>query len=107
MQCRPGSRMLKVFAQSQATFVLQIKITEEEEGDSKNKTYMFDCLQGTYLKILDEKSANKILPVFLQKICKRVHIEDILLNTVSSATRAMAYLGTRSATCQKLKRYIY
>ena len=28
---------------------------------------MLDYLQETYLKILDEKSAYKILPVFLQK----------------------------------------
>ena len=43
---------------------------------------MLDYLQETCLKILDEKSAYKILPVFYKKIYKRVHIKDILLNTV-------------------------
>ena len=43
---------------------------------------MLDYLQETCLKILDEKSAYKILPVFLQKEYSRVDIKDILLNTV-------------------------
>ena len=53
---------------------------------TKNKTYMLDYLQETCLKILDEKSAYKILPVFYKKIYKRVHIKDILLNSLISCT---------------------
>ena len=53
------------------------------------------------------RSSHKILPDFDKKVYKRVHIKDILLNTVSSATRATAHLGTRSATRKKFKRSIY
>ena len=48
----------------------------------KNKAQMIYHLQETYVKVLAEKSAYRILTIFYKNIYKRVHIKDILLNTV-------------------------
>ena len=53
----------------------------------KNKTCLITYKRHVWKwKILDEKSAYKILPVFYKKIYKRVHIKDILLNSLISCT---------------------